>query len=713
MTAPRKIPLSIVCLLLAVLALLMAALPKVGAFFGLLEEKHDLVGGIADFSQIILFSLSAVSGASSVWLRYTEQQAPQALAEAAEREATERRRDLLDLLKEVRRQWIGQYLAGSLYHQVMIDLGKELRPEAVRHLWRFEIEQPGCEPRPLPPEQSLTTLFFEFNEKLLILGAPGAGKTISLLVLARDLLDAAEADAERPVPVVFNLSSWAIQRLPLAEWMGKELKEKYGLGLKLSAPWLAQRLLLPLLDGLDEMPEAQRGACIEAIDAYLEENHRGGLVVCCRDADYRALPQALRVNGAVCLQPLDSTQIASYLEQAGPALDGLRAALAQDAELHELARSPLMLNVMSFAYQNLPMDEIGTAAAPNSGRRQAELLDRYIDKMFVRKGERTQPYSKQQTLQWLGWLASRLRQHRQILFLLENLQADWGSRVRLFGVWLVVSAAIGGIIGLIGGGLSHATWFGREVDTLTGPIIGASFATVLGMAYFFFDLDKIEPEEEFTWNWPKSWQEVLRRLANSLSKSLIAISLVVLIGVFSIQSRNIDNNSKLFYDSSAFVLSIFCCIFVTLYDAFVKVKSTSRRMTPNQGIHASLHNMKRFAWIGAIVGFLTVSTHGLVKDYIFGYSELNWPWQEWPIAMFVGFLCVFLLFGGVPALAHYILRLSLYLEGRTPWRYVYFLDYASRLILLQKVGGGYVFIHRLLLEHMAARYEVETQAKAR
>ena len=30
-----------------------------------------------------------------------------------------------------------------------------------------------------------------------------------------------------------------------------------------------------------------------------------------------------------------------------------------------------------------------------------------------------------------------------------------------------------------------------------------------------------------------------------------------------------------------------------------------------------------------------------------------------------------------------------------------FLDYCAKLILLKKVGGGYIFIHRMLLEYFA------------
>ena len=44
--------------------------------------------------------------------------------------------------------------------------------------------------------------------------------------------------------------------------------------------------------------------------------------------------------------------------------------------------------------------------------------------------------------------------------------------------------------------------------------------------------------------------------------------------------------------------------------------------------------------------------------------------------------------------------------GYLPWKLVPFLDYAAEdLGFLQKVGGGYMFIHRYLLEHFAAMGE--------
>ena len=85
-------------------------------------------------------------------------------------------------------------------------------------------------------------------------------------------------------------------------------------------------------------------------------------------------------------------------------------------------------------------------------------------------------------------------------------------------------------------------------------------------------------------------------------------------------------------------------------------------------------------------------------------------------------LCVAFVFGlgGKPqaageewldnCLKHFGTRFCLVFNGSTPWNYVRFLDYAAERILLRKVGGGYIFIHRMLLEYFAARY-VDPSAK--
>jgi hypothetical protein len=57
--------------------------------------------------------------------------------------------------------------------------------------------------------------------------------------------------------------------------------------------------------------------------------------------------------------------------------------------------------------------------------------------------------------------------------------------------------------------------------------------------------------------------------------------------------------------------------------------------------------------------------------------------------------------GGIACLEHLALRLLLWKSGSMPWNCGRFLDYAAERILLRKVGGGYIFTHRLLLEYFA------------
>jgi len=59
--------------------------------------------------------------------------------------------------------------------------------------------------------------------------------------------------------------------------------------------------------------------------------------------------------------------------------------------------------------------------------------------------------------------------------------------------------------------------------------------------------------------------------------------------------------------------------------------------------------------------------------------------------------------GGAASIQHAVLRTFLRRAGYAPWNYSCFLDYAAQHILLRKVGGGYIFIHRLLLDYFVAQ----------
>lgn len=58
--------------------------------------------------------------------------------------------------------------------------------------------------------------------------------------------------------------------------------------------------------------------------------------------------------------------------------------------------------------------------------------------------------------------------------------------------------------------------------------------------------------------------------------------------------------------------------------------------------------------------------------------------------------------GGAAFIQHFTLRFILYRNGYIPWQYTRFLNYCTESTLLQRVGGRYKFIHKLLQEHFAA-----------
>lgn len=57
--------------------------------------------------------------------------------------------------------------------------------------------------------------------------------------------------------------------------------------------------------------------------------------------------------------------------------------------------------------------------------------------------------------------------------------------------------------------------------------------------------------------------------------------------------------------------------------------------------------------------------------------------------------------GGLACTKHFSLRLVLWQNGYIPWNYAKFLNRAAERRIIQRVGGNYRFIHRLLLDHFA------------
>ena len=201
------------------------------------------------------------------------------------------------------------------------------------------MHRPQTPSRVLPSSASIGAVFEEMHRSLLILGEPGSGKTTTLLDLARVALLRAEGDPSEPIPVVFNLASWAERRLPLADWLCEELHNKYQIPVGIAKPWIMHDELMLLLDGLDQVHAAHQSDCVKAINAFLDQ-HLVAVAICCREQDYQTLGTPLNVRGAVTLQPLSAEQIQRFLAAAGLQKSPFAEELAQDPILQTAGSVP-------------------------------------------------------------------------------------------------------------------------------------------------------------------------------------------------------------------------------------------------------------------------------------------------------------------------------------------------------------------------------------
>ena len=128
-------------------------------------------------------------------------------------------RALASLAGKVRHFWIDGVLATSIQDDAPMPTPKETRPDAVSSPWERILELPDQTRRTVPADQPLEDVFYSVGGSLLVLGAPGSGKTITLTQLAKRLLDRSEYRPEDPVPVIFNLSTWSEWSGSLEEWL--------------------------------------------------------------------------------------------------------------------------------------------------------------------------------------------------------------------------------------------------------------------------------------------------------------------------------------------------------------------------------------------------------------------------------------------------------------------------------------------------------------
>ncbi len=518
-------------------------------------------------------------------------------------------------------------------------------------------------------------------EKLLIVGAPGAGKTETLRTAWGELLDRAQTDPSLPVPFLVNLSTFSRYPGSFRDWLAESLRECAGIPLSIGQILLerGRLFLFLLLDGLDEMAESRRAVALTELNELLANADPaiGRCIVCSRTLEYEKAEVTLSLPAALELQPLTAEQVQSAIVKAGPAAQPLAAAIGRDPVLAELLGTPLLLSIAARTFAGNPGLVI---AGQGSAELRQALLDAYIAQMLRRRPVGSATPSLR-LLRCLHWLAQYMTSAQSSLFLMERLQPTALRTDQLYKL------AVGLVFGLV-----------------FGLILGLIFGLVFGLV-FGLSANEVQPVEQMRWSWPRirehrEWKTFLRDcLVFQLVFGLVGGLLGGLIGP-QVGGRT----GGLYY---GLLFGPVLGLVHHLSQGWTKTLN-EQSIRPNQGIHSSIRNgVTEGITIGLVFGLVFGLVSVLITGLAFGLPFVpvlvlrSVLYLGWFFGLPVGLF--FLLRGGLgEALKHYVLRAFLWYEVGLPLRLVPWLELCRSLLLLRREGGGYRFWHATLQEHFAS-----------
>ncbi|MFD8101105.1 NACHT domain-containing protein [Nocardia fluminea] len=348
------------------------------------------------------------------------------------------------------------------------------------------------------------------RRRLVILGDPGTGKTTVALQLLLRLL--AVREPTDPVPVLLTANSWNFSDHPrMQDWLVARLNKGYpalrALGAMIAHDLVNNNLVLPVIDGLDELARVHRSEFLTRLNESL--GVADPLVLTCRSIEYaEAVSNADVLTAAAVIEarPLASGDAADYLDQClpprrrhdwEPILDHLRR--QNRSPLAEISLTPLGLWLLRSVYIENKRDPTPLRDPdlyPDTDTLKAHLLDELIPSILDKRRRipsksgllRTQrQWCPDDVHRWLSYLAVHLDGERDLRWWAVPAFAPFAARVT---VGVAGALVFGVAFGLVAGvGIDLQILLERDLEDgmqgrfISAIAIGLSIAVVAGLLF--------------------------------------------------------------------------------------------------------------------------------------------------------------------------------------------------------------------------------------
>jgi hypothetical protein len=333
--------------------------------------------------------------------------------------------------------------------------------------------------------------------RVVIVGAPGSGKTATGMLLLLSALTHREQVSSRdrpfvPVPVMFSLNGWDPYTQRIDGWLTARLRQAYPMFQAKQGPAQAAELVrlgkvAAILDGFDEIPAELRPTALQAL------SHQAvfRVVLLARTQEMASAAKQSFLDGAaeIELQGIDATTVTDYLasSQLDPSQAGwqeLTARLRRDpyGPLAGALSNPGTLALVrdSFRSGDDVRELLALIDAAGAGLRGAAVEDLLLDRLLPaayapHPGEATPRYELQTAARALGYLATRMSLDgtRDLAWWRIRAWTARGPQVIVTG--LVLGALFGVVAGVAAGPL-----FGLAFGIGSGLVFAGVFAVVDG-----------------------------------------------------------------------------------------------------------------------------------------------------------------------------------------------------------------------------------------